>query len=140
MRNFIANIEVEMMNVFIIPYVNNLITFLINNCNQLNKNSSIQLTPLDFFQSERDAYIRILNLHADTIDKKYNFIASIYENLSRTSTLNTLFSIPYIDNGVININNQVIQLCDDEILYLKNRAVEMWIHYMNNPPIIFPFN
>ncbi len=50
MRNFIANIEVEMMNVFIIPYVNNLITFLINNCNQLNKNSSIQLTPLDFFK------------------------------------------------------------------------------------------
>ena len=49
MRNFIANIEVEMMNVFIIPYVNNLITFLINNCNQLNKNSSIQLTQLDFF-------------------------------------------------------------------------------------------
>ena len=80
--------------------------------------------------------IRILNLHA-YIDKKYNYIASIYENLSRTSTLNTLFSIPYIDNGFVNINNQVIQLYNDEILYLKNRAVEMWIHYINNPPIIF---
>lgn len=139
MRIFIANIEVEIMNVFIIPYVNNLITFLINNCNQLNQNSSIRLTPSDFFQSERDAYIRILNLHAD-INNKYNYIASIYKNLSRASTLNTLFSIPYIDNGVININNQVTQLYDDEIFYLKKRAVEMWIHYMNNPPIIFPFN
>ena len=49
MRIFIANIEVEIMNVFIIPYVNNLITFLINNCNQLNQNSSIRLTPSDFF-------------------------------------------------------------------------------------------
>lgn len=50
MRIFIANIEVEIMNVFIIPYVNNLITFLINNCNQLNQNSSIQLTSSDFFK------------------------------------------------------------------------------------------
>ena len=56
------------------------------------------------------------------------------------STINTLFSIPYIDNGVININNQVTQLYGDEIFYLKKRAVEMWIHYMKNPPIIFPFN
>ena len=139
MRIFIANIEVEIMNVFIIPYVNNLITFLINNCNQLNQNSSIRLTPSDFFQSERDAYIRILNLHAD-INNKYNYIASIYKNLSRTSTINTLFSIPYIDNGVINRDNQVTQIYDDEIFYLKKRAVEMWIYYMNNPPIIFPFN
>lgn len=136
MRIFIANIEVEIMNVFIIPYVKNLITFLINNCNQLNKNGSIQLTPSDFFQSARDAYIIILNLHSD-INSKYNYIASIYKKLSRTSTLNTLFSIPFIDNGVVNINNQVIQLYDNEILYLKKRAVEMWINYMNNPPIIF---
>ena len=50
MRIFIANIEVEIMNVFIIPYVNNLITFLINNCNQLNQNSIIQLTSSDFFK------------------------------------------------------------------------------------------
>lgn len=112
MRIFIASIKVEIMNIFIIPYVNNLITFSINNCNQLNQNSSIQLTPQDFFQGERDIYIRILNLHAD-INNKYNYISSIYENLSSTSTLNTLFSIPYIDNGVININNQVTQLYGD---------------------------
>lgn len=60
MRNFIANIEVEMMNVFIIHYVNNLITFLINNCNQLNQNSSIQLTSSDFFKVKEMHIIKFI--------------------------------------------------------------------------------
>ncbi len=60
MRIFIANIEVEIMNVFIIHYVNNLITFLINNCNQLNQNSSIQLTSSDFFKVKEMHIIKFI--------------------------------------------------------------------------------
>lgn len=137
MRNFIANIEVDIMNSYIKPYVIKLIEFLINNADKLNENGSSPLTPKEFFQSERDSYIRILNFNTD-IDKKYNYIALIYKNLSRTSTLDTLFSIPYIDNGVVNISDQNIRLYNSEILYLKKRVVEMWINYMNNPPMIFP--
>ena len=69
MRDFIANIEVYIMNSYIKRYVIKLIEFLIKNSDKLNKNGSIPLTPKEFFQSEIYFHIGILNFDTD-IDKK----------------------------------------------------------------------
>lgn len=129
----IENIKKDIKNISK-NYANALISFLLDNANKLDKYSSISKTPQEFFESERDAYLIILNRH-DDMHKKYNYIVSIYENLSRTANLGTIFEIDYITNKNYEINGYSILFNDNEVYEFKSIAVTTWINSIRYPMI-----
>lgn len=69
------------------------------------------------------------------MNKKYNYIVSIYENLSRTANLETIFEIDYITNKNYEINGYYILFNDNEVYEFKSIAVITWINSIGYPMI-----
>lgn len=115
-------------------YANALISFLLDNANQLDRHSTIVKTPQVFFESEAEFYLINLN-RFDDINKKYNYIVSIYENLHRTANLGAIFEIDYITNRNYEVNGYSILFNDNEIYEFKGIAVISWINGIKYPMI-----